>query len=80
MVYTVCDVDFSASEAFRRLGRHVAVRQLVVRGQNVPVSEEYWDYVADEQSVKDAEVYRQGLDTGILLEILEASAVSTDLY
>ncbi|CAJ1394633.1 unnamed protein product, partial [Effrenium voratum] len=33
-------------------------RQLVVRGQNVPVSDEFWEYVADEQSVKDAEVYR----------------------
>mmetsp|Transcript_18140 Transcript_18140/g.30651 ORF Transcript_18140/g.30651 Transcript_18140/m.30651 type:complete len:423 (+) Transcript_18140:81-1349(+) len=37
-------------------------RQLIVRGQNVPVSEEYWDYVADEQSVKDAEVYRNNTE------------------
>ncbi|CAK9025267.1 3-hydroxy-3-methylglutaryl-coenzyme A reductase (HMG-CoA reductase) [Durusdinium trenchii] len=37
-------------------------RQLIVRGQNVPVSDEYWDYVADEQSVKDAEVYRNNTE------------------
>ncbi|CAJ1394632.1 unnamed protein product, partial [Effrenium voratum] len=37
-------------------------RQLVVRGQNVPVSDEFWEYVADEQSVKDAEVYRNNTE------------------
>ncbi|CAE7883298.1 hmgA [Symbiodinium microadriaticum] len=37
-------------------------RELKVRGQSVPVSKEYWDYVADEQSVNDAEVYRNNTE------------------
>ncbi|CAJ1364393.1 unnamed protein product [Effrenium voratum] len=37
-------------------------RQLVVRGQNVPVSDEFWEYVADDQSVKDGEVYRNNTE------------------
>lgn len=42
----------------------------MVRGQNVPVSEEYWDYVADEQSVKDAEVYRPVAALDALVDML----------
>eukprot|EP00439_Symbiodinium_sp_Y106_P069532 s1754_g11.t6 len=37
-------------------------RELKVRGQSVPVSKEYWDYVADEQSVNDAEIYRNNTE------------------
>eukprot|EP00929_Paragymnodinium_shiwhaense_P058763 TRINITY_DN29444_c0_g1_i1.p1 TRINITY_DN29444_c0_g1~~TRINITY_DN29444_c0_g1_i1.p1 ORF type:complete len:436 (+),score=87.31 TRINITY_DN29444_c0_g1_i1:70-1377(+) len=39
-----------------------ATKTLTKSGQNVPVSDEFWDYVADEQSVADAEKYQNNTE------------------
>lgn len=42
-----------------------ATKKLVVRGKEIPVDDDYWEYVADEQSVRDAPKYANNTENYI---------------